>query len=177
MLQVSVLYGVEYNLGTQIREGKRVASNGSTSFQWEPFLLRVALTHSGGVGRSAPVDDVIRVLPGSSQIAGNLLPGSWASLSLSTPAAPGVSVTYHLKLLWILINDTKNNTKRLHHLGFLQLTRDFSQPLLKTARSQHLSFIKGKPRMYFSFLFFSFFFNDLKSKQILVLGVFEDCFN
>lgn len=134
MLQVSVLYGVEYNLGTQIREGKRVASNGSTSFQWEPFLLRVALTHSGGVGRSAPVDEVIRVLPGSSQIAANFLPGSRASLSLSTPAAPGVSVTYHLKLLWILINDTKNNTTRLHHLGFLQLTRDFFTTITKNSQ-------------------------------------------
>ena len=51
-------------------------------------------------------------LPGSSQIAGNSLPGSWASLSLSIPAAQIVFVTYSLKLLWVLINDTKNNTKK-----------------------------------------------------------------
>lgn len=94
----------------------------------------MALTHSEGVGRSAPVDEVIHVLPGSSQIAANLLPGSWASLSVSTPAAPVVSVTYHLKLLWILINDTKNNTKRLHHLGFLQLTRDFFTTITKNSQ-------------------------------------------
>lgn len=72
-------------------------------------------------------------LPGSSQIGGNWLPGSWASLSLSTPAAPVVSVIYHLKL-WILINGAKNNTKRLNHLGFLQLTRGFFTTITKNSQ-------------------------------------------
>lgn len=49
-------YGVDHNLGTQIREGKKMCC-----FQQEHVLPRVTLTRSGSVGRSPPVGEVTHV--------------------------------------------------------------------------------------------------------------------
>ena len=76
-------YGMEHDHGTQTREGRRAASNRSVSFR------RQCLLTAGAAGRRAVVAERETVcLHVPSKVTGNLLPGSWASLPLGTPAAP-----------------------------------------------------------------------------------------